>query len=510
MDASFALTAASTFLIIVLVGLYLRERQRSAKLAQALNLTSKGQTEPVAGLDTASGLLSRNRFDAILSRGGDKVDRRGGAFCVLYLALDNFGLLNDAFGHTVGDELIQAVSQRLADRVGEKAAICHISAGEFAFIVKGGEATGATAAKRVIEILGDPFQVDSTKTQLSASIGIACYPEHGALGKLLGYAALAMRSIKANGGGGFCLYDLKMGVEVREQTMLVNDLRQALELKQFELYFQPKMDALSLQVTAAEALLRWHHPERGIVSPDVFIPLAERYGLISAIGNWVLEEACSTAARWRERGLRMRVAVNFSGYQVREEDLVDRIEAALRRHHIQPGRFTCEITESVAMEDTRVTQRTFDKMRQAGFHVSIDDFGTGYSSLGTLRKLPAAELKIDRTFVSDLEESEDARSIVKSIVDMARALGLRVVAEGVETVGQRELLIAMGCDELQGFLFSLPIPAQELERLALDDSGVDEVEFRPSLYAPSLYAAPWSSEPVSGYQSLPDSDETVR
>ena len=330
------------------------------------------------------------------------------------------------------------------------------------------------------------------------------------MGKLLGYAALAMRSIKSNGGGGFCLYDLKMGVEVREQTMLVNDLRQALELKQFELYFQPKMDALSLQVTAAEALLRWHHPERGIVSPDIFIPLAERYGLISAIGNWVLEEACTTAARWRERGLRMRVAVNFSGYQVREEDLVDRIEAALRRHHIQPGRFTCEITESVAMEDTRVTQRTFDKMRQAGFHVSIDDFGTGYSSLGTLRKLPAAELKIDRTFVSDLEESEDARSIVKSIVDMARALGLRVVAEGVETVGQRELLIAMGCDELQGFLFSLPIPAQELERLALDDSGVDEVEFRPSLYAPSLYAAPWSPEPISGYQSLPDSDETVR
>jgi EAL domain-containing protein (putative c-di-GMP-specific phosphodiesterase class I) len=231
--------------------------------------------------------------------------------------------------------------------------------------------------------------------------------------------------------------------------------------------------------------------------------------LISAIGNWVLEEACRTAARWRERGLRMRVAVNFSGYQVREDDLVDRIEAALRRHHIQPGRFTCEITESVAMEDTKVTQRTFDKMRQAGFHVSIDDFGTGYSSLGTLRKLPAAELKIDRTFVSDLEESEDARSIVKSIVDMARALGLRVVAEGVETVGQRELLVAMGCDELQGFLFSLPIPAQELERLALDEDGLDEVEFRPSLYAPSLYAAPWSAEPVSGYQELPDPDGTV-
>jgi diguanylate cyclase (GGDEF)-like protein len=509
MDASIALTAASTFLGFVMGGLYLRERQRATALAAALDLASRGQMEPATLNESATGLLSRTRFDAILTRGGDKVDRRGGSFCVLYLALDNFGMLNDAFGHAVGDELLQSVSQRLGEKVGAKAAICHISAGEFAMIVNGSVSTGLSAAKRVIEVLGKPFQVDCTKTQLSVSIGIACYPEHGALGKLLGHSALAMRSIKSNGGGGFCLYDVKMGVEVREQTMLVNELRQALELNQFELYFQPKMDALSLQVTAAEALLRWHHPERGIVGPDIFIPLAERYGLISAIGNWVLEEACRTAARWRERGLRMRVAVNFSGYQVREDDLVDRIEAALRRHHIQPGRFTCEITESVAMEDTKVTQRTFDKMRQAGFHVSIDDFGTGYSSLGTLRKLPAAELKIDRTFVSDLEESEDARSIVKSIVDMARALGLRVVAEGVETVGQRELLVAMGCDELQGFLFSLPIPAQELERLALDEDGLDEVEFRPSLYAPSLYAAPWSAEPVSGYQELPDPDGTV-
>jgi diguanylate cyclase (GGDEF)-like protein len=218
-------------------------------------------------------------------------------FCVLYLASDNFGTLNDTFGHSVGDELLQSVSQRLGERVGTKTAICHISAGEFALIVNGNESTSLAAARRMIAVLGELFQVDATKIQLSASIGIACYPEHGALGKLVGHAALAMRSMKANGGGGYCLYDLKMGVEVRAQTMLVNDLRQALELQQFELYFQPKIDALSLQVTAAEALLRWHHPERGIVSPEIFIPLAERYGLISAIGNWVLEEACSTAAR---------------------------------------------------------------------------------------------------------------------------------------------------------------------------------------------------------------------
>jgi EAL domain-containing protein (putative c-di-GMP-specific phosphodiesterase class I) len=277
-----------------------------------------------------------------------------------------------------------------------------------------------------------------------------------------------------------------MGLEVREQAVLVNDLRKALELGQFELYFQPKIDAISLQVTAAEALLRWHHPEHGLVSPVIFIPLAERYGLIGALGNWVIEEACRKAARWREHGLRMRVAVNISGYQMREDDLVERIEAALHRSGLQPGRFTCEITESVAMEDTKVTQLTFDKMRKAGFHVSIDDFGTGYSSLATLRRLPAAELKIDRAFVSDLEESEDARSIVKSIVSLAAALNLRVVAEGVETAGQCDLLVSMGCNELQGYLFSMPIPGDELERLALNNHRLKTVEFRQSLFASTL------------------------
>jgi EAL domain-containing protein (putative c-di-GMP-specific phosphodiesterase class I) len=224
------------------------------------------------------------------------------------------------------------------------------------------------------------------------------------------------------------------------------------------------------------------------MSPVVFIPLAERYGLIGAIGNWVIEEACRKAAGWRGHGLRMRVAVNISGYQMREYDLVERIEAALQRHGIAPERFTCEITESVAMEDTKVTQATFDKMRRSGFHVSIDDFGTGYSSLATLRRIPAAELKIDRAFVSDLEESEDARSIAQSIVNLATALNLRVVAEGVETLGQCDILVGMGCNELQGFLFSMPIRADELERLALGTHRDENVDFRQSLYSETFQA----------------------
>ncbi len=476
------LFAASAVLAICLLGLFLRERRgRLALVLQLEKLSKPGFAEP--DRDQLTGLLTRSGFDAALDKWVQQAQTSSGAVCIVYVALDNFALLSDAFGQDMGERLLQEVSRRLTACVGPKAAVGRLTPDEFGLIVNGDMALGRASAKDVADVLAKSFKFESVQIQLSCSIGIAAYPENGSRAKLLGNAALAMRSAKLNGGGGFCEYNLNMGVAVREQAVLVNDLRHALALGQFELYFQPKVDAISLQVTASEALLRWHHPQHGLVSPVVFIPLAERYGLIGEIGNWVIEEACRKAARWRERGLRMRVAVNISGYQMREDDLIERIESALQRNSIQPGRFTCEITESVAMEDTKVTQHTFDKMRKAGFHVSIDDFGTGYSSLATLRRLPAAELKIDRAFVCDLEESEDARLIVKSIVNMATALNLRVVAEGVETIGQCELLVSLGCNELQGFLFSMPIPADELERLALDVHHPDSVEFRQSLFA---------------------------
>jgi EAL domain-containing protein (putative c-di-GMP-specific phosphodiesterase class I) len=199
---------------------------------------------------------------------------------------------------------------------------------------------------------------------------------------------------------------------------------------------------------------------RGLVSPGVFIPIAERYGLIRAIGHWVIEEACRQAAEWRDSGLRMRVAINISATQLRADDFVDRLAAVLKSHRLKPGRFTCEITESVAMEDTQATQRAFERLRRAGLRVSIDDFGVGQASLSYLRRLPAAELKIDASFVRDLEHGAEARSIVEAVVRLAHALKLRVVAEGVETEAQAELLIQLGCDELQGYLFAKPMPAR--------------------------------------------------
>ena len=476
------LVVVSVALAAVGLRMYRREVQRSERLLKDIERMTNQASQDLL-CDKSSGLLTRAGFDAALDKAMQSVDTKGGTFSVIYIALDNFGLLNDAFGHTLGDKVITEVAARLAKASQPHLGVSRLSAAEFALLVYGDVNVASAAATRIAAMVAEPFNMDSVSTTVTCSIGIATYPEHGSRAKIVANAALAMRSVKLSGGADYCLFDHNMGIEVRDQSLLLHDLRAALEQGQFELFFQPKIDARTLQVTAAEALLRWHHPERGAVSPAVFIPIAERYGLIGVIGNWVIEEACRTAAGWREHGLRMRVAVNISGYQMREDDLVERIEAALARHSLQPERFTCEITESVAMEDTKVTQSTLGKLRNAGFHVSIDDFGTGYSSLATLRRLKADELKIDRAFVTDLEHNEDARLIATSIVSMARALKLRVVAEGVETMAQCELLVGMGCDELQGYLFARPICAAELECLALEAKGPGRVGFRDSLFS---------------------------
>jgi len=428
-----------------------------------------------------AGMMSRCEFDRALDEAARRGEGTPAGVNLLYLDLDRFREVNDAFGHDHGDQMLQHVASQLLACVGRR--VCHVAADEFAVLVEGDLAAGHRAAQRAASALAQPLSLGQAPVRLSCSIGIAHYPEHGALPMLMPNAVLAMRSVKLAGGAAQAQYQAQMGEGARDQAALLQDLRHALERGQFELYYQPKVDARSLQVTAAEALLRWRHPQRGVVSPMQFIPLAERYGLIAPIGLWVMEEACRQAAQWRELGLRMRVAVNISGYQMRQDDIVDRIQMALSGHRIPPGRFTCEITESVAMEDTEVTRRAFERLRSAGVHVSIDDFGTGYSSLASLRRLPAAELKIDRAFVCDLESSADARSIAEAIVQMAHTLGLRVVAEGVETEAQRDLLVAMGCDELQGYFFARPMPASALLQWAHGSKPPGAVEFAPSVIA---------------------------
>jgi diguanylate cyclase len=464
-----ALNAVSLGVAVGALWLLLRQRRHGRALgAQLEQATTRIDTLVQGG--SQDGLHGRAEFERALEDATRHSDRSGATFNVLYVDLDNLGTVNDAYGHEAGDGVLQQTVARLVEPAGAAGWVAtRIVADEFALIVPGERQAGLDAAVRVARRLERPFAVHGHEVRLTCSIGLAGYPRHGARAQLLGHAALAMRSVKNSGGGGHAEYDPRMGIAQREQAELLHDLRLAVEHDELELYYQPKVDARSLQITAAEALLRWRHPQRGLIGPDLFVPLAERYGLIGSIGDWVIQEACRQAAAWREQGLRMRVAVNISGHQLRHDGLVDRIGAALAQWRLPAGRFTCEITESVAMEDTLVTQQAFERLRRAGVHVSIDDFGTGHSSLAALRRLPAAELKIDRAFVCDLEASADARSIVRAIVQMAHTLDLRVVAEGVETEAQRDLLVAIGCDELQGFLFARPMTAHALAVWAADE-----------------------------------------
>jgi diguanylate cyclase len=260
-----------------------------------------------------------------------------------------------------------------------------------------------------------------------------------------------------------------MAEDQREQASLLADLRVAAGLGQFELVYQPKVAAGSLQVTGVEALLRWHHPLRGIVSPAVFIPMAERSGLIGGIGDWVMADACRQCAAWRAQGLHLPVAINLSAYQMRQHDLADRVDAALQRHGLQAGDLTLEITESVAVEDTDIIRRSFERLSDLGVQVSVDDYGVGQTSLGSLQQLLVSELKVDASLVRDLADRPDVRGIVDAMVRLAHALSLKVVAMGVETEAQRDRLVQLGCDELQGFLFAKPMSAPGVAQLARRD-----------------------------------------
>ncbi len=476
--------------LVLVVGLGIGLQCSRSRLRRHLH-AANSQLDELRGRDPLTGLVTRPEFETALDKAVRASDDDGAPLALIYLGLDNFRPLNEGYGHSVGDAVLKLAAQRL-DRTLQlpPLAVSRLGGDEFALLVSAQRDELGALADELLDAVQRPYAIDGLGLRLTASAGIAIYPDHGSRPRLLGHAALAMRTVKQMGGGGRAHYDPALAVDQREQADLLQDLRSAAERGQLQLVYQPKIDATSLQITAAEALLRWQHPHRGTISPAVFVPLAERHGLIVPIGRWVIEEACRQAAQWRGLGLRMRVAVNISGYQMRQDDLVQHIERTLSLHGIPAGRLTCEITETVAMEDTAHTRKAFEQLRDAGLHVSIDDFGTGHSSLAALRRLPAAELKIDRAFVADLATGEHARSIVQAIVQMARTLGLRVVAEGVETTAQRDALVALGCDELQGYLFAKPMSAAALALWAdSDDAHAGSAAmFRPSLFDPTAPA----------------------
>ena len=449
---------------------------------------AKDSSHQQAVRDSLTDLPNRQMFETTLAQAVQKADAAQQRLAVLFLNIDGFKPINESFGHRGGDRILREMAKRLRTLARPHMA-ARLGGDEFLLLLPDDPSNDEVArqATQVLETLGQPCRLDGRETTLSCSVGIAMYPENGALSRLIAHADSAMRSAKGMGGASYCFFEARMSIaSAVTQVDLLRDLRLALAQGELQLFYQPKIHAPSGEITAAEALLRWHHPKRGIISPGVFIPIAEKFGLIGAIGEWVIGEACRQARIWRDEGLRMRVAINLSVHQLRKADLADRIAAALKKHGINPQLLTCEITESDAMEDTESTMKIFNTLNALGVHLSIDDFGTGYSSLSTLRKMRPGELKIDRSFVLDLETSADARAVVDAVVKLAKALDIKVVAEGVETEGQHQILRSMGCDELQGYLFAKPMSAKALALWAMNDVGPRPLAFRKSLFKETL------------------------
>jgi diguanylate cyclase len=462
-----------------------------ARMRDALRLAIE-RNELAARTDALTQLPNRSHFDQRLEAVARRADRDRAPIALLFISLDNFKPVNESFGRRIGDMLLQQVAARLREAVGAQGMLARVGGDEFVLLL-GPEADKAAAgslAQRLLDAIGGPIEIEGRPAPVTASIGIVLYPRDSQVSTAMVNAEAASRYAKRNGGDTFAFFEPAMLGDARDQVELLRDLRQAVARQQLELYFQPKVHAPSGEVTGAEALLRWHHPKRGMVSPAVFIPIAERHGLIGTIGQWVIDEACRQARDWRDQGLRMRVAINLSVHQLRRPDLAERIAESLRRHDVNPKLLTCEITESVAMEDAEGTMKIFEKLAAVGVQISIDDFGTGYSSLAYLRKLPAEELKIDRSFVLDLETSADARAVVDAVVKLAQALGRKVVAEGVETEAQAHILRGLGCDVLQGYLFAKPMSAKALALWAMNDVGPRSIDFRASLFQDTDVQAP--------------------
>ena len=467
---------------IALLSMLLLLSQLEARWRDSLQ-RAEGELQTQSLRDPLTGLPNRQIFEGTLAQATQRADASQGRVALLLVNLDGFKPINESFGHRAGDRVLREIAARLRS-LAQAHMVARLGGDEFLLLIPDNpsieDASGMAARALASTCL--PCRIDGREAIVTSSIGIVMYPQHGALSTLIAHADAAMRVAKGSGGATYCFFEARMISGLREQTELLRDLRRALAQGELELYYQPKIHAPTGEITGAEALMRWQHPKLGMVSPTLFIPIAERYGLIGSLGNWLIDEVCRQIRVWRDGGLRMRVAINLSVHQLRQPDLVERIGRALRDHDVNPGLLTCEITESVAMEDAEGTIAIFNRLTQLGVSISIDDFGTGHSSLAYLRKLPASELKIDRSFVLDLETSEDARKVASAVVNLAKSLDLKVVAEGVETEGQNRILREFGCDQLQGFLFAKPMSAKALALWAMDDVGPRTMNFRSSLF----------------------------
>ena len=420
--------------------------------------------------DVLTGLPNRRLLAENLESALARAQRHGHRLALLFLDLDRFKLVNDTLGHAAGDELLGEVARRLRAAVRQEDLIARLGGDEFTVVLEELQHpdNAAHLARKLIEAVARPMQLCGRELTPSTSVGIAIYPDDARSAADLSKAAdAAMYRAKQRGRHTFEFYTPDITAEAMERLAIENDLRRALARGELLLYFQPQVDLRSGRILGFEALLRWNHPERGLLLPDQFIPIAEECGLIHALGGWAIDAACAQARRWADAGLNpQRIAVNVSGSQLLHKHLVETVRAAMAEHRFTPGELDLEleITESVLQSASR-SAPVLRQLRELGVRIAIDDFGTGYSSLGVLKHMPIDTLKIDRVFIRNAPDDGDAQAIAKAMIVMAHGLGLHVVAEGVETPAQCRFLLEQGCDEVQGHLYSPPLPGDEVPAL---------------------------------------------
>ena len=451
------------------------------RVAVALaNASWEEQLYLLAHYDALTGLPNRLLLHDRLQQALARAERQTAFVAVLFIDLDRFKTINDSLGHTSGDLLLQEVGQRLNAALRNEDTVSRIGGDEFVIVIqqftslKESLFITTSIAAKIQADLARPLRINGREIYTTASIGIACYPTDGQTAtELLKNADTAMYHAKSLGKNNYQFYSTILNAEAVERLEMENSLRRGLERGEFEIFYQPKVDTSTRRIHGAEALLRWNHPQRGRVSPAEFIPICEEIGLIVPIGEWIVLHACEQARLWAEQGFsEIRIAVNLSPLQFRQPNLISKVAQILDVTGLASRQLEFEITESAAMGDTEKTIETLAAFNRMGIHLSIDDFGTGYSSLNYLKRFPIHTLKIDQSFIRNLSTSERDAAIVTSIVTLAHSLNFGVVAEGVETREQLDFLAELGCDEIQGYLFSRPVPADAFTRLLELDQAI--------------------------------------
>lgn len=429
----------------------------------------QARIEQQANFDTLTGLANRSLLNDRLQQSILAAQRHGAQIAVAFIDLDRFKFVNDSLGHHYGDRLLKATAERLKNCVRECDTVARLGGDEFVLLITGerGEDALTHVMERVLLAVSQPWVIEAGEFNVTGSIGIAVYPADGQDAEtLLKNADSAMYRAKESGGNSFHFFTNELNILITERLEMESKLRRALERQQFLLHYQPRVDLGSGRIIGAEALIRWHVPEQGMIPPGRFIPLAEETGLIVPIGRWVLKTACAQIKAWQRAGLPpIVVSVNVSARQFRHDNIVATVAEVLEEADLDPKYLEIELTESVVMHDAAKLAAMLDQLKRLGVQIAVDDFGTGYSSLSYLKRFPVDRLKVDRSFVQDIASDRDDATIVRTIIALGHNLGLKVVAEGVETEQQVKFLRQNHCDEMQGYYFGIPMSADEFQQL---------------------------------------------